>query len=137
MTLTIHLPDDLGRRLREEATSAGTDEAGYLLDALRECLGMARPAAAVSEIELIERINATGFDEEFWRRYDALRRGQRESALAPDARAELLAMNDRLEEAGARRMVFLIELANRRGVTVPEVMAQLGIKPHQVSGEET
>ena len=129
MTLTIDLPDNLGERLREEARRTGTDEAGFTRRALEARLGEETPLESLPEISLIERINAQGFDADFWRRYHELATLAREGILPEERREEFFAYNARLEEANVHRLVYLMELAKRQNRPVSEVMVQLGIRP--------
>src|SRR5580700_9358793 len=60
MGLTITLPQDLEKRLREQSVRAGLDAANFALLAIEEKLRQevdSVDAAPASEIELLERIN--------------------------------------------------------------------------------
>jgi hypothetical protein len=49
--------------------------------------------------------------------------------LTPDEQTELIALSDRLEEANARRIGYLAELARVRHTTLEAVMSELGLTP--------
>jgi hypothetical protein len=53
---------------------------------------------------------------------------RRQEKLSPDEHAELLRLQQRLEALHTARMKALEELARRRGLTLTDVMEQLGIE---------
>jgi hypothetical protein len=72
MTLTIQLPEELAKRLRNEAAQAGTDETGFALRTLWERLGDEGPLYALTETEVLSRLQAQAFPNTFWVRYKEL-----------------------------------------------------------------
>ncbi|MGF1567543.1 MAG: hypothetical protein ACFCVD_05670 [Nodosilinea sp.] len=53
-------------------------------------------------------------------------------AIAPEEHPELLQLIDVVEQADAARIEALVELAQLRGVTLPDLMTQLGLQPPTV-----
>jgi hypothetical protein len=85
------------------------------------------PHLSADESELLTRINQ-GLPVEDRARMRALV-DKRDSETITDAEwRELTALTDRLELLQADRLAALAELAKLRGVTLDEVMAQLGIQ---------
>lgn len=129
MTLTIDLPPELEARLRAEAERHGMDARLYVLRAVQERLGSAAAGGDTlgqAEAELLQKVNL-GLPEPVWARYHELLAKRRAEVLLPGEQAELIALSDQIEEANARRMNHLVELARLRGMTLDSLMAQLGI----------
>jgi hypothetical protein len=82
------------------------------------------------ESELLMKINE-GLPEEVWERYDKLVVKCREGTLTPDEHKELISITDDMENLSAQRIKYLVELAQIRNTTVPELMDSLGIKPRK------
>ena len=131
MALTIELHPELEARLREEAARAGQDPDSLVRDALEQWLRLAQSARADAlprkETELLLAINQ-GLAPELWQRYHELIAKRRAETLTPDERTHLIELSDRIEEANARRMEALIELARLRQTSLEALMDQLGIK---------
>jgi hypothetical protein len=127
MTLTVDLPPELEARLRAEADRQGVDATLYVLRVVRDRLGGATgDSLAPAEAELVLKVNL-GLPDQVWARYHELLAKRRAETLAPAEQAELVAISDQIEEANARRMAHLVELARLRGVTLDSLMLQLGI----------
>jgi hypothetical protein len=65
------------------------------------------------------------------KRFNRLRRKLQEETISEAERKELLALWREVERRNVRRLEALIKLARRRGVTVRELMRQLGIKENR------
>jgi 5'-deoxynucleotidase YfbR-like HD superfamily hydrolase len=65
------------------------------------------------------------------KRFNRLRRKLQEETISETERKELLALWREVERRNVRRLEALIKLARRRGVTVRELMRQLGIKENR------
>ena len=133
MSLVIELPPDVERQLNEEAARSGRNAVELAREVLLQRFG--RTGARVTglsprEAELLERINE-GASVEAWARYRELRDKRSAEALSPEELQELIAISDSLEEANARRLQHLTELAQLRGVALRELMDQLGIAAPQ------
>lgn len=61
------------------------------------------------------------------RRLDELREKSREGTLTPDEHAELLTFVQRVERQDVTRAQALVDLAQKRGVTVTKLMQELGL----------
>jgi hypothetical protein len=61
-------------------------------------------------------------------RYEQLRRKCERRTLSEQELAEYQALLQQLEARNVKRLEALTALARRRGATLPEVMAQLGLK---------
>lgn len=132
MTLTIDLPEDLGVRLENEVKRTGTDAATLTLRALRETLETSEKTESLSEAELIERINASGFDEAFWKRYRELAALRDAETLSAIEQAELITLSDRIETRDTERVHCLVALAALRKVSLDELIQQMGLRPVRV-----
>ena len=128
MTLTIDLPPDLEARLHEEARRHGIDAGLYVLRAVQERLGAAAPNLSPAESELLRKVNL-GLPEHVWARYHELVARRRAETLGDDEHRELVQLSDQIEEANARRIGHLAELAAARGISLDALTAQLGIPP--------
>lgn len=86
------------------------------------------PSVSQDEAELLEKINQ-GLPLDVQQRYDELTAKRRAEILTPEEHKELLALIDHNEEADAERLQALTELAQLRHISVPSLMAELGIRP--------
>lgn len=130
MTLTIELAPELERQLRLEAAKAGIDASRYVVNALEERLRQLHqplPHLSRDETELLRKINL-GLAEEQWQRYHRLVAKRRAETLSVDEQKELIALSDQIEQANARRMAHLIELAKQRQTSLEALMSELGIQ---------
>jgi uncharacterized coiled-coil DUF342 family protein len=92
-----------------------------------------RKAASLPELEanLLQAINQ-GLPEKIQHRYSELQTKLQNEAIAPEEHQELLQLIDVVEQADAARLQALVELAQLRGVTLPDLMTQLGLQPPTV-----
>lgn len=88
-----------------------------------------RKSASLPELEanLLQSINQ-GLPESTQHRYDVLQAKLQNEAIAPEEHQELLQLIDVVEQADADRLEALVELAQLRGVTLPDLMTQLGLR---------
>src|SRR5687768_326580 len=136
MTITINLPPELERDLRETSAAKGVPAEEIVVGALSASLRQAKSAKPPSQIppaeaRLLAVINE-GLTEGEWQRYRDLKNRRRATALTPDEQQELLATTTRLEKMAATRLEKLLELATIRGVTLDEVMRQLDIRRPEI-----
>ncbi len=136
MTLIIDMAPEMEGRLRDQAAQEGLEPERYVLQTVAERLDRAgngnAPHLPGSESELLQRINE-GLPAETWRQYHALIAMRDAGTLTADDRKLLVGLIDKIEIAHARRMGYLVELANLRGTTLDELMDSLGIiKPTYV-----
>ena len=85
------------------------------------------PHKSLAEAELLQQIDL-GFPSDWWERYEALKAKRRAEALTSEEHTRLIEMSDRLEEANARRMRALVELASLRSMTLEALMERLGLQ---------
>lgn len=137
MIVTIDLEPELEARLRAEAARQGLDPGAFVRSALEERLRRARgdePARLPArESELLQKINL-GLAQETWHRYHELAGKRGAETLTPTEHAELLALTQVIEEANARRVGHLVELAGLRGVSLDQLMLELGISATSPDG---
>jgi hypothetical protein len=86
------------------------------------------PSLPQRESELLLKINQ-GVPEEMQRRYDSLIGKRRDHKLNKAEHRELLMLTQQIEQLDAERLKWLSELAQLRGVSLPDLMHDLGIKP--------
>ncbi|MDX2098877.1 MAG: hypothetical protein SFW36_13965 [Leptolyngbyaceae cyanobacterium bins.59] len=84
-----------------------------------------------AETHLLKQINQ-GLPEALQSRYNELNIKLRAETLTAQEHQEFLSLIDLVEQADADRLQHLIELAQLRQVTPPELMQQLGIHPPAV-----
>lgn len=89
--------------------------------------GILEPTKEITEVELLYKINE-GRSSEGWERYYALTAKRRAENLTLGEYAELTALTNEREIAHARRIKFLVELANLRQTSLDAVMEALGIR---------
>jgi hypothetical protein len=133
MTLTIDIEPELEAELRQEAARTGQDARHFIVNTLKERLrgnrqrvSAAPPHLSPGEADLLQRINE-GPPPETWQQYNALVAKRRSGTLTPDEHATLIALSNQVEEANARRIGYLVELARLRGTSLPALMDDLGI----------
>ncbi|MBV9852463.1 MAG: hypothetical protein JO250_22585 [Armatimonadetes bacterium] len=131
MTLVVDLPPETEAQTRKVAEAEGVDVSTVLEEALRAYLPTAGSPQRMTEADLLRNINL-GFPEQFWRRYRELVAERRAGTLTPEQQAELITFSDRAEQRAAERLVYLTELAARRGTSVRSLMNELGIRPVRV-----
>lgn len=85
------------------------------------------PSLTHRETELLSNINRS-VPEDLQRRYEALVRRRLHHKLTGAEHTELLKLTKQLEEFDVRRLKWLSELAQLRGVSLPDLMCDLGIK---------
>lgn len=131
MTLTLELAPDLQVRLLREADRQGLDAKRFVLGLIqRQLAGDEAPLSPESQTdsELLEAISR-GLPAEGWERYHDLIAKRRAETLTPAEYAELIATTESIEEANVQRVACLAELADRRRISIDQLMDDLGIRP--------
>jgi hypothetical protein len=129
-TITLELTPELEQQLRDEAAKQGLAPTHYIVNALKERLRpVPRDISRLSkaEADLLQNINL-GLPPETWEHYHALIAKRRAETLTPQEQATLIEISDQIEQANARRIQYLIELASLRGTSLDAVMQELGIE---------
>ncbi len=86
------------------------------------------PSLPRRESELLMKINQY-LSEDLQARFDELVAKRQDESLTPEEHNELLRLIEQVESIDAARIEALAELAQLRGVSVDELMDQLGIEP--------
>jgi hypothetical protein len=129
MTLTVDLAPELVNALRAMAQRAGVDADDYIARALQEhvrCYQNAPNHLPAEEAVLLKQINE-GLPEQTWKRYHDLVAKRRAARLTPTEHQELMALTNEVELWNARRIEIVAELARCRGLSLAEMMGQLGL----------
>ena len=128
MTVTIDLPPDVERRVKQAADLEGVDIPTFMREATLSRLLPSGPPQLLSDTDLLECIN-NGFPQTFWDRIRDLVALSHAGTLTPEEHKELIAHTEQTETRDAERLTYLIELSKRRGVPVQSLMAELGLRP--------
>lgn len=133
MEMTIEIPSNIESLLAEEARRRGVDPAKFVRDLLTTRLQTATPAPTVSEreAELFRAINI-GFPMEKIDRQSELLEKRSKKSISDEEQTELLNSIKELERLNVERIQALSDLAKLRGVTLDEIMVELGISPPDV-----
>ena len=131
--MSIDLEPELEARIRSEARREGVAPQEIVACAVRAqwATTPSKDLPTRTEADLFAIIN-DGFPEDLWIRFRELRAALEAKTLTKDERQEFVRYTDALEEKNARRIDALALLASLRGVSLPEIMQQLGIGPVQV-----
>lgn len=127
-TLQIELDAETESRLERLSQQEGSAMGDVASRLLAHAARTARPAAEITEAELLQKINE-GPAPANWDRYHALTAKRRSETLTPDEYTELIALTNEREIAHACRIKFLMELANLRQASLDATMDALGIRP--------
>ena len=131
-SITLQINPALEQNLREKAARKGVGLDSYI-QSLLEKVGNAEPIEphisrlSKEEEGLLEKASL-GLSEEFWEKYRGFVAIKETRFLTESERAEFIAMTDQVEAANARRMKYLVKLAQLRQVPLLQLMEQLGIK---------
>ena len=87
------------------------------------------PHLPPQEAELLQQINEAVLAPPLQQRLQALLRQRKEGLLTDETQQELIDLMTEVEEKDAQRIILLAELAQLRGVSLREVMEQLGLRP--------
>jgi hypothetical protein len=85
------------------------------------------PHLSAAESRLLLIVNR-GLPEGLQQRYRDLLAKRRQHILTPEEHGELLRLSDQVEDYQADRLTALSELAQLRHTTLPELMADLGLR---------
>ena len=80
-----------------------------------------------TETELLKKINR-GLPADMRQQYDELHQKLLDRTLTASEQETLVSLSDKIEQQDAERLGYLLELAQLRGETIENLMAQLGIK---------
>lgn len=109
-----------------------TPDLEKLLIQVRQVLAHRKnPSLPALEIELLQKINQT-LPDELQQQYNDLSEKMRSGAITPNEHQELLKLIDIVEQNDGDRLQHLIQLAQLRNISLPELMQQLDIHPQAV-----
>jgi hypothetical protein len=132
MSLTINLPTTIERQFRQEAATNGLSLDTYLLRLLQQAATRKQPNTKQrSESDLLKKINLDISDAE-WTSYRHLIGLMRAETLTQQEHETLIALGDKIEMANAKRVKYIFELAELRGISVEKLMTNLGIQPIEI-----
>jgi uncharacterized protein (DUF1778 family) len=130
MTLMLELPPELEKGLREAAAKAGSQPTDFVIEAVQERLsktvGVSSPHLSKRESELLLAINQS-FSHVNWQRYFELIDKRDAETITSDELSQLIGMTNGIEEANAKRLQYLIELAQLRNVSLEQLMDELDL----------
>jgi antitoxin component of RelBE/YafQ-DinJ toxin-antitoxin module len=128
MTIQLSVTSELERQLRKVADQMGLTPDTYIMRLLQKDLQTRAAPARLSpeESKLLKQINASLSAIE-WERYRILLEKRDNEILTASEQTELIALSDQIEEANARRMEAVAELARVRKTTVPSLVENLGL----------
>jgi hypothetical protein len=153
MTVTLEIGPELEELLRARASREGLPLDRYIVNVLLERLNgdwvgrgdlersgsipsqdpenaaaRTRSTLPHAEAELLERINE-GLPEPTWERYYDLKAKRDAETLTAEEHRELIALVNEIETWNARRLELVGELARLRGVSLSNLVEQLGLYP--------
>ena len=129
MTLVLELPAEIEMKIHEIASAEGLDVSAFMREVVEARVRQYDSARPLTESDLLIRINRLVFPEAFWNRYRELVAKLNAGTLTPDEQEDLFAHTDQTENRDAERLSYLVALAELRGVTVQQVITQLGLRP--------
>jgi hypothetical protein len=132
MTITLELPPELEKNIKAAAAKAGSQPEDFVLSAVQERLsktaGVSSPHLSKQESELLLAINQS-FSHVNWQQYFELIDKRDAETITSDELGELISITDGIEEANAKRLQYLIKLAELRNVSLDELMDELDLRP--------
>ena len=131
MTVVLDLLPEMESKMREVAQAEGLDVPTLARETMAARLREYDPSRALTESELLERINR-GFPEAFWDRYRLLIARRRVETMTPEEQQEAIGMSDQLEAWRVERLQYLIKLAEMRHTSVESLMQKMGLRPVSV-----
>jgi hypothetical protein len=129
MSLTIQLPVTTEHSLRESATREGMPLERYIAQLLTATSLSKTPKKkkSLTEAELLKYshldIQTTDLEE-----YHRLKTLFKTDKITEDERQNLIQLNDLIEIAHAKRMGYVLQLAQLRKISLEKAMSDLGIK---------
>ena len=131
MSITLQLSPELKHRLQQKAEQAGLNIDRFINRFLEEKTAVpanTKPDSKKQEALLLRKINM-GFKLEFWEKYAALIQKRNDASLSKSEYQSLLQLSNQIEEANARRIKYLAQLATLKEMDLDDLMATLGIAP--------
>jgi hypothetical protein len=130
MSLIIQIPVTTEHYLRENANRQGMSLEDYISQLLTETSVSAfskKGKKTLSEIELLQKVQLD-IQKDDLREYNRLKNLLKLGEITEQEREKLIQLNDLVEIAHAKRMQFILQLAQLRKVPLDSVLMDLGIK---------
>jgi hypothetical protein len=124
-TKTAPRTEDL---LRSVEQLSATDFQDFLTKAVRARAERQSLHPELSETELVEKAQES-LPPSLWQEYYALKAKFKKETQTEEEYARLLELSDQIEIQNAQRVGYLVALAQRRQMTLDEVMKSVGIPP--------
>lgn len=131
MSITVQVTKDVEENLRKNAARQGKALDRYVSEILEQVSNYEQPtncSISAQEADLLQRINLA-IPSETWAEYRRLVARRDREEITPEELDMLIAITDKIEIANAERIRHLAELAQLRGISLPELMHELGIQP--------
>ncbi|MEM7113738.1 MAG: hypothetical protein AAF614_14975 [Chloroflexota bacterium] len=132
MTLVLEIGSDLEKRIREAAPEVGVSPDKYVLEIVTKQLAGHEQhdvkILSATEASLLQKINESLSQFE-WGQYHTLIAKRQAEQLTSKEQTELILLSDQLEQANVKRIQYASKLADIRGVALPTVMKEFGLKP--------
>lgn len=127
--MDVALEPDVEQWVKQEAHRSGITPEVFIATRIDKQHDLARFAAvSEKEDELLARINE-GLPTTFWERYRVLIARRDSGLLTAEEHQELIRLSDQVEEKNAARAPYLLALSRLRGVSLPDLVHQLGLQP--------
>lgn len=114
--------------LRDVEQLSAADFQAFLTRAVRSRAESQSLHPELSETELVEKAHES-LPASLWQEYDGLKAKFKKETLTEDEYSRLLELSDQIEIQNAQRVGYLVALAQRRQMTLDEVMKSVGIPP--------
>jgi uncharacterized protein (DUF1778 family) len=132
MTITLELSPELEKNIKEAAAKAGSQPVDFVLDAVQERLskttGVSSAHLSKRESELLLAINQS-FSHVHWQHYFELIDKRDAETVTLEELNELIGITNSIEEANAKRLQYLVELAQLRNTSLDKLMDDLDLRP--------
>ena len=131
MTITLELNPELEKGLKEAAAKTGAQPTDVAIAALQKQFLLPRSSSthlSKRESELLLAINQS-FSHVQWQYYFELIDKRDAETIMNTELAELIELSNCIEEANAKRLRYLIELAQLRNISLDKLMDALDLKP--------
>ena len=132
MDINIQIGSELESQLRQEAESRGLSLDRHIVELLESVqpthASGSTKRLSTEETDLLQKINAA-IPAKIWLHYRDLVEKKAAFSISSTELEELIQLTNRIEVANAERIVLLGKLAQLRGITLRQVMHNLGLKP--------
>jgi hypothetical protein len=130
MALTLELPSTIENQLKKDAIQKGLSIEAYLLQLINKAndFGKKQSVKTLSESELLKKINLDITESE-WTNYRRLVKLRQNENLTEREHEVLILLGEKIEKANAKRIEYLVALAQLKNISLKKIMDELGIYP--------